>query len=57
MRDAVSFPVRSGASNDQQNACKFESASRRFDQNAGYALVFVVAVLLLIGILINPTLP
>jgi Tfp pilus assembly protein PilX len=34
-----------------------ESASRRFDQNAGYALAFVVAVLLLIGILINPTLP
>jgi hypothetical protein len=34
-----------------------ESASRRFDQNVGYALVFVVAVLLLIGILINPTMP
>jgi hypothetical protein len=34
-----------------------ESASRRFDQKAGYALAFVVAVLLLTGILINPTLP
>jgi hypothetical protein len=34
-----------------------ESALRRFDQNAGYTLAFVVAVLLLIGILINPTLP
>jgi hypothetical protein len=34
-----------------------EPASRRFARSAGYALVLVVAVLLLIAVLTNPVLP
>jgi len=42
-------------SNTHENV--IEPTSRRFDRSAGYALVLIVATLLLIAVLTNPVLP